>query len=151
MVQSWPTRTAVNKEFWHQEVCNNQPCPSLTLPLKVLCWNLSGSSVSWGGSPYMALQCTSPSSQLWCFRLFGLTVLQAHKLVFGNKWRHKRRWKQPSLVWILWSGESQPIHLSHVCRLTPISSKMIEQDRGNRGRVGREISADEGPAENSKE
>ena len=103
-----------------------------------------------GGSPCMALQCTSPSSQLWCFGLFGLTVLQAHKLVFGNKWRHKRRWKQPSLVWILRFGESQPLCLSHVCRLTPISSKMIEQDRGNRGWVGREVSADEGPAANSK-
>ena len=25
------------KRFLHQEICNNQPCPSFTLPLKMLC------------------------------------------------------------------------------------------------------------------
>ena len=28
-----------NKGFRHQKMCNNSPCPSLSLPLKVLFWN----------------------------------------------------------------------------------------------------------------
>ena len=56
-IMTWPTRRAENKEFWHQDVCNNQPSPSLTLPLKVLCWNLSRSSGSRGCDPAVLLAC----------------------------------------------------------------------------------------------
>ena len=77
-----------NKGFLHQEVCNNQPCPSLILSLKMLCWNFSGSLEVWGAwtthSPHMALKNFFLCSKLQSFGLFGLTVHQTYELTFGN-------------------------------------------------------------------
>ena len=80
--------SCMNKGFRHQEVCFNQPCPSLTLPLKMLYWNLSG-SLGFGGPKapiLLAWPCnkhfSAPNSDISI--LSGLTVHRAHKLAFGN-------------------------------------------------------------------
>ena len=89
-----------SKGFWHQEVCNNQPCPSFTLPLKMLYWNPLGSLGFEGYEPPIlpAWPCNKPFSApnsdvlvLLVFSIwfgFGLNVCWAHELAFGNttKW-----------------------------------------------------------------
>ena len=40
-----------NEGFQHQEVCGNQPCPSLTLPLKMLCRSPLRIGGIWGQEP----------------------------------------------------------------------------------------------------
>ena len=47
-----------NKGFLHQEVCNNPPCPSLTLSLKMLC-NLASGSLGYLGGIRYPFPCTA--------------------------------------------------------------------------------------------
>ena len=63
-----------NKGFQHQEVCNNQLCFPLTLPLERFCWNPLRSLEFWGSCAIHLLTCpcsktfSAPSSNIWFVR-----------------------------------------------------------------------------------
>ena len=53
--------------IWHQEVCSNWPFPSLTFPVKGLCWELLGSLGLLRDEPSTSLQ--DPQQTFLCSRL----------------------------------------------------------------------------------
>ena len=81
MTMTW----SQEQRIWHQEVCNNSPCPSLTFPRKGLCWKLSG---SFGFLRHKSLSsCMALSKPLSApnpdvLVMISFTVCWAHELVF---------------------------------------------------------------------